>query len=70
MAEKERERKVCREFYKIPTMLCGPCSTQNGGIVVIVGDQIDACSFIRNKRYDEDIFSILAKLSYSLIDSN
>ena len=56
MAEKERERKVCREFYKIPTMLCGPCSAQNGGIVVIVGDQIDACSFTRNKRYDEGIF--------------
>jgi len=49
MAEKERERRVCREFYKIPTMLCGPCSTQNGGIVVIVGNQIDACSFTRNK---------------------
>lgn len=33
----------------IPTMLCGPFSTQNGGIVVIVGNQIDACSFTRNK---------------------
>ena len=33
-----------------------PCLTQNGGIVVIVGDQIDACSFTRNKRYDEDVF--------------
>lgn len=57
MAEKERVRKVCREFYKIPTMPCGPCSTQNGGVVVIVGDgQIDACSFTRNIRYDEDVF--------------
>ena len=56
MAEKEKERKVCREFYKIPTMLCGPCSTQNGGVVVIVGDQIDACSCTRNKRYDENVF--------------
>ena len=59
MAEKEKERKVCREFYKIPTMLFGPCSTQNGGVVVIVGDQIDACSFTRIKRYDEHIFLFL-----------
>ena len=46
-----------------------PCSTQNGGIIVIVGDQIDACSFTRNKRYDEDVF-VLGKLSFSLIDRN
>ncbi|CAH3170426.1 unnamed protein product [Porites evermanni] len=50
-------------------MLCGPCSAQNGGIVVIVGDQIDACSFTRNKSKMSQPNRILPQSKETLLKS-